>query len=210
MPHRGVGIAEREQGPRDEHGEDDRVPGACLDEIHVAAVGPGGGGRRHSPVGGRADAADHRRIRDGDRVAPVNEPVSDRADVRPVRAVVAEPFAELLRVGRSGRTLANRGPDLMNGHGDCVAGLGPFDPDRAGHGITVRHRHLVSAVAVGPDLAGEGVFRLNRHRLAGLDPQARLNPAVEHIEEWPDGQAFHGHSLRISLGEIRVCKIGPA
>ena len=121
------------------------------------------------------------RVGDRDRVAPVDQAVADRADVRAVGAVGPQPLAELLRVGGPRGALADRRADLADRHGQRIARLGPLDPDRAGQRVAVRHLGLVAAVGVAADLAREGVLGLDDDRLARLDPQAGLVVPAELV-----------------------------
>ena len=168
VAHRGVGVAQVEIAARNEDGQIDDVARADLDDVHVAAVRAGGEGRRHALVGRGADAAEHGLIGNGDLVAPVDFAIADGADVRAVRAVGPEPLGELLRVAGPRGALADRRLDLVDRHGQRIARLGPFDPDRAGLRIAIRLFGLVAAVGVRSDLAAESVFAFDDDRLARL------------------------------------------
>lgn len=75
-----------------------------------------GNRRRHAPIRRGADATEHGCVRNRHLVAPVNQPVLDRTDMRAVRAVGAEPFGELPRIAGPCGTLADERFDLADGH----------------------------------------------------------------------------------------------
>ncbi len=107
MAHRGVGIAEIEIAAGDEDGQIDDVAGRDFDDVHVAAVRAGGECGGHAGVGRGADAAEHWLIGDRELIAPVDFAVTNRADVRAVRAVGSEPLGKLLGVAGARGALAD-------------------------------------------------------------------------------------------------------
>src|SRR5262249_8533288 len=145
-----------------------------LDDVHVAAVGAGRAGGRDAPGRRRADTAEHRGVRNRDLVAPEYLAVTDGADVGAVRAIVAQPFAQLFGVGRARAALANRRANVLDGDCERVARLSPLHPDRAGQRVAERDPGLVAAVGVGADLARQSILGLDKQGFARLDAQARL------------------------------------
>ena len=192
MPHRGVEIAEIEKAIVDEHRQVERAPRGDFDDVEVSAVRAGGTGRRATPVGGRANAANHGGVRDRDQVAPVDKTVADRANVAAVRAVVSQPFDKLSWVVGFRRALTGRRLDLENGNGQAIPGLGPLDGDRPGQRVAIRHLRPVSTVVVRLDLPRQRVFRLDNNRLARGNPDPRSMRAVEFVVQRTNGKMFHG------------------
>jgi len=68
-------------------------------------------------------------------LAPINESVPDRADVRSGWNVGPEPFAKLFRRPGVRGALADRRTNLVDADGQRVAGLGSFDEDRPAMGL---------------------------------------------------------------------------
>src|SRR5439155_24597563 len=138
---------------------------------------------RHAAVGRGADAAEHRLIGNGYLVAPVDLAVANRADMRAVRTVGAEPFSELLGVAGARGALADRWLDLVDRDSECVARLSAFDINRASLGIAVWLFCFVAAIGIGADLAAKGVFGFDDDRFARLNAQSRLVVAGKFVVE---------------------------
>src|SRR5436190_984897 len=100
-----------------------------------------------------------------------------------VRALGTKPLRKQSGFRCACEALAQGRSNGMDGYLQRISWLCPFDEDRTIDRIAIRHSALIPAFIIAADLAGKGVLTVDNQRFTGCDPNKRLQPAVEFIDE---------------------------